>query len=75
MGQQSAPTRPQQSGGNNIRFNNMHADTCAALRLLAVTLTLHPEDAEILGVYGDLPDHLADAIDDYLDDDDVEVEE
>ena len=47
----------------------MHPDTLAALRLLAVTLILHPEDAEELKDYGDLPDHLADVISDFIDDD------
>ena len=50
----------------------MHPDTLAALRLLAVTLILHPEDAAALSIYGDLPDHLGDVIDDYIDDDDEE---
>jgi hypothetical protein len=48
----------------------MHADTLAALRLLAVTLILHPEDAEELNAYGNMADHLADVIDDYFDDED-----
>jgi len=47
----------------------MHPDTLAALRLLAVTLILHPEDAAELSDYGHLPDHLADVISDHLDDD------
>jgi hypothetical protein len=47
----------------------MHPDTLAALRLLAVTLILHPEDAQELNDYGHLPDHLADVISDHLDDD------
>lgn len=49
----------------------MHPDTLAALRLLAVALTLHPDDAAALVIYGDLPGHLADAIDDYIDDEDT----
>jgi hypothetical protein len=49
----------------------MHPDTLAALRLLAVTLILHPEDAAALSIYGDLPDHLGDVIDDYIDEDDA----
>jgi hypothetical protein len=47
----------------------MHPDTLAALRLLAVVLLLHPEDAVELSDYGHLPDHLGDAISDHLDDD------
>jgi hypothetical protein len=47
----------------------MHPDTLAALRLLAVTLILHPEDAAELSDYGHLPDHLGDVIDDYIDED------
>jgi hypothetical protein len=50
----------------------MHADTLAALRLLAVTLILHPEDAEELNAYGNVAGHLADVIDDYFEDDDEE---
>ena len=46
----------------------MHPDTLAALRLLAVTLILHPEDAAELSDYGHLPDHLADVISDQLED-------
>jgi len=49
----------------------MHADTLAALRLLAVTLILHPEDAATLSDYGHLPDHLGDVIDDYIDEDEA----
>jgi hypothetical protein len=47
----------------------MHADTLAALRLLAVVLILHPEDAVELSDYGHLPDHLADVISDHLEED------
>jgi hypothetical protein len=49
----------------------MHPSTLAALRLLAVVLTHHPEGAATLTIYGDLPDHLADAIGDYIDDEDT----
>jgi hypothetical protein len=52
-------------------FPPMHADTLAALRLLAVTLILHPEDAAELSDYGHLPDHLGDVIDDYIDEDEA----
>ena len=47
----------------------MHPDTLAALRLLVLALEAHPEDLAELAVYGDLPQHLADAISDYIDDD------
>jgi len=52
----------------------MHPDTLAALRLLAVVLILHPEDAVELSDYGHLPDHLGDVIDDYIDDEDEDEE-
>ncbi len=47
----------------------MHPDTAAAVRLLVLALENHPEDLEILQVYGDMGEHLADLVDDYLDDD------
>ena len=53
----------------------MHPDTLAALRLLGLALTAHPEDIETLAIYGDMPGHLADVIDDYIDDDEEEEEE
>ena len=46
----------------------MHPDTLAALRLLVLALEAHPEDLAELAVYGDMPEHLADVISDYLDD-------
>ena len=46
----------------------MHPDTLAAVRLLVLALERHPEDLETLQVYGDMGEHLADLIDDYLDD-------
>jgi hypothetical protein len=46
----------------------MHPDTLAALRLLVLALENHPEDLEILEAYGGMGEHLADLIDDYLDD-------
>jgi geranylgeranyl pyrophosphate synthase len=52
----------------------MHPDTCAALRLLALALSAHPEDMATLSIYGDLPGHLADVIDDYIDDHEGEEE-
>lgn len=48
----------------------MHPDTLAALRLLVLALETHPEDLAELAIYGDMPEHLADVITDYLDDDD-----
>jgi hypothetical protein len=50
----------------------MHPDTLAALRLLVLALESHPEDLAELAIYGDMPEHLADVISDYLDDDDDE---
>ena len=50
----------------------MHPDTIAALRLLVLALESHPEDLTELMVYGDLPEHLADVISDYIDDEDDE---
>jgi len=47
----------------------MHPDTLAALRLLVLALESHPEDLAELAPYGDMPEHLADVIADYLDDD------
>ena len=47
----------------------MHPDTLAALRLLVLALESHPEDLAELAIYGDIPEHLADVISDYLDDD------
>jgi hypothetical protein len=48
----------------------MHPDTLAALRLLLLALEAHPEDLAELAVYGDMPAHLADALDDYTSADD-----
>ncbi len=53
----------------------MHPDTIAAVRLLALALERHPEDLEILQTYGQMGEHLADLIDDYIDDDDEEEED
>ncbi|WP_216903184.1 hypothetical protein [Synechococcus sp. CCY 9618] len=43
---------------------DMHPDTIAALRLLVLALEVHPEDLAELAIYGDMPEHLADVIDD-----------
>lgn len=48
----------------------MHPDTIAAVRLLALALEHHPEDLEILQIYGGMGEHLADLVADYIDDDD-----
>ena len=50
----------------------MHPDTIAAVRLLVLALENHPEDLEILQVYGDMGEHLADLTSDYLDDGDTD---
>jgi len=48
---------------------NMHPDTCAALRQLVLALAAHPEDLAIMQVYGDMGEHLADLITDYIEED------
>lgn len=48
----------------------MHPDTLAAVRLLVLALESHPEDLATLQIYGSMGEHLADLIDDYLDDED-----
>lgn len=48
----------------------MHPDTLAAVRLLVLALEAHPADLEVLQIYGSMGEHLADLIDDYLDEDD-----
>ena len=50
----------------------MHDDTLAAVRLLVLALETHPEDLEILQVYGSMGEHLADLIADYIDTDEDE---
>jgi len=50
----------------------MHDDTLAAVRLLVLALETHPEDLEILQVYGSMGEHLADLISDYIDTDEDE---
>lgn len=57
----------------NSIFNNMHPDTLAALRLLVLALEAHPEDLAELAAYGNFPEHLADVIDDYIEDDEDEA--
>jgi hypothetical protein len=44
----------------------MHSDTLAAVRLLALALASHPEDIHALAIYGDIPGHLADVVEDHL---------
>ena len=46
----------------------MHPDTIAALRLLVLALENHPEDLEVLQIYGDMGEHLNDLITDYIED-------
>jgi hypothetical protein len=48
----------------------MHPDTLAALRLLASALAAQPDDLTALAIYGNIPEHLADALDDHAGDDD-----
>lgn len=43
----------------------MHPDTLTALVRLAEVLADHPDDLDALRVYGNLPAHLADVIDDH----------
>lgn len=50
----------------------MHPDTLAALRVLVLALEVHPEDLEVLMDYGQLPEHLADAIEDHDDSSEAE---
>lgn len=62
-------------GGSNGRphptaFNPVSPDTLAAIRLLVLALEANPEDVEILQVYGDMAEHLADLITDYMEDED-----
>ena len=49
----------------------MHPDTIAAVRLLVLALERHPEDLATLAIYGDMPEHLIDLVDDYIDDDET----
>lgn len=51
----------------------MHPDTIAAVRLLVLSLETHPEDLATLQIYGDMGEHLADLISDYIDEDEDEV--
>jgi len=45
----------------------IHPDTLAALRLMALALQLHPDDAAALEQYGGtLPAAVADAVDDLI---------
>jgi len=46
----------------------MHNGTIQALQQLAQALIANPADLETLQVYGELPDHLADALHDFTDD-------
>lgn len=47
----------------------MHTDTLAALRQLVAALEAHPEDLPTLSCYGAMPEHLADVMDDWFEND------
>lgn len=47
----------------------MHPDTLRALVALAEVLAANPDDCAALAIYGELPAHLADAIDDHATED------
>ena len=51
----------------------MHQSTAAAVRGLVAALSAHPEDLQLMKVYGDLPQHLLDFVSDF--DDDLSNEE
>ena len=46
----------------------MHDTTAAAVRALVAALQQHPEDLQAMQVYGNLPQHLIDYLEDYEDD-------
>lgn len=60
------PGRPATANAGATK--TVHPDTTAAVRLLVLALERHPEDLATLAVYGDMPEHLADLVDDYIDD-------
>jgi len=64
----SVPMQP--AAVNAGATETMHPDTIAAVRLLVLALERHPEDLATLAVYGDMPEHLLDLVDDYIDEDD-----
>jgi hypothetical protein len=72
IGDQCANVPMQPAAANAGAPETMHDDTRAALRLLVLALEAHPEDLEILQVYGSMAEHLADLIDDYIDTDEDE---
>lgn len=43
----------------------MHPNTHVALRLLVLAMENHPADLTVLADYGNLPENLADVIDDF----------
>ena len=45
-------------------FPAIHPGTSPALRLLVLALEVHPENLAELADYGNLPEHMADVIDD-----------
>jgi len=69
-GGQCASVPMQPAAVNAGATETMHPDTIAAVRLLVLALESHPEDLEVLQVYGDMGEHLADLVDDYIDEDD-----
>ena len=46
----------------------MNEPTAQAVRGLVEALQAHPEDLQMMKVYGDLPQHLLDLVSDYDDD-------
>ena len=53
----------------STRHGPMNAATRSALLALGAAIAADPDAMDELAVYGDLPDHLADAVADYEDDD------
>jgi hypothetical protein len=46
----------------------MHVNTVKALQQLAEALIANPADCKALQIYGEMPEHLADALCDFTDD-------
>jgi len=55
-------------GREPTTHSTMHDDTIKALQQLAEALIANPADVKELQVYGELPDHLADALHDFTED-------
>jgi hypothetical protein len=62
------PIRGQAERAASIEELTMNPATVAALRLLVLALGNHPEDLEALNQYGRMGEHLADLIEDLMDD-------